>query len=124
MHELGSEPETSAIAAEVGLSLGEVEWLCGVMRDPVSLWTEIGRDGDQCLVDTVKDEESEQPIDVVIEKDLKEKVREALETLSYREKKVLGMRYGISGIGSDVKENIAVDAKHGSGHASRFLRGQ
>jgi RNA polymerase primary sigma factor len=68
--------------------------LMEVMRDPLSLDTRVTEDGLD-LQEVTRDENQLVPEDLLIEQDLREKLREAIISLTFREEIILRMRYGI-----------------------------
>ena len=93
--ELGREPTPEEIAKKADMPVEKVKKIFKIAKEPVSLETPIGDDEDSSLGDFVEDRSIERPDEVAVLEALKEKVYEALATLSEREQKVLKMRFGI-----------------------------
>ena len=93
--ELGREPTPEEIAKKADMPVEKVKKIFKIAKEPISLETPIGDDEDSSLGDFVEDVSIERPEEVATLEALKEKVYEALETLSEREQKVLKMRFGI-----------------------------
>jgi RNA polymerase primary sigma factor len=66
-----------------------------IAKEPISLATPIGEDGDSNLGDFIEDKAITSPSDAVIKMNLAEQTRKVLATLTPREEKVLRMRFGI-----------------------------
>jgi RNA polymerase primary sigma factor len=66
-----------------------------IAQEPISLETPIGKEEDSHLGDFIEDKGALAPSDAVVGRDLKEQTRQVLSTLTYREEKVLRMRFGI-----------------------------
>jgi RNA polymerase primary sigma factor len=95
---LGREPEPQEIAAELRWPLDEVRDILRVSQLPVSLEKPIGDEDESELGDFVADEEIAQPFEEASERLQQEGVRRALEALPERERQVIELRYGLSGL--------------------------
>jgi RNA polymerase primary sigma factor len=95
---LGREPEPTEIAAELRWSLEEVRDILRVAQLPVSLEKPIGDEDESELGDFVADEEVTQPFEEASEHLQREGVRRALAALPERERQVIELRYGLSGL--------------------------
>ena len=93
--ELGRMPNTEEIAERMEITTERVQKLKSISRDPVSLETPVGRDGESALGDLIEDKGVDSPVETVIGLTLKEEIRGVLKTLSPREEKVIRMRFGI-----------------------------
>ena len=93
--ELNREPSEEELAEKMGVSVDKVREIKKITRNPVSLENPIGDDEDSYLGDFIPDEGSISPEDFAIQKKLKENINGALMTLTERERKVLGLRYGL-----------------------------
>jgi len=93
--EIGREPTPEELAEKLEMPLEKVEQILEVAKEPVSLDTPIGDDEDSQLSDFVQDEKAENPLDISINKALKEATLGVLDNLTPREEKVLRMRFGI-----------------------------
>ena len=78
---------------------------------PASLDTPIGEDGAGRLLDLVEDASVESPFESITKLLQQEKVREIMDRLKPRYKKVLDMRYGLDGKGTHTLEEIGVRLK-------------
>jgi RNA polymerase primary sigma factor len=95
---LGREPEPEEIAAELRWPLDEVRDILRVSQLPVSLEKPVGDEDESSLGDFVADEEVAEPFEEASEHLQREGVRRALEALPERERQVLELRYGLSGL--------------------------
>jgi RNA polymerase primary sigma factor len=92
---LGREPTPQELAQEVGLSEEVVIALSKISKEPLSLEMPVGEDREIHLGDLIKDLKILEPEDQASKKLLREKLCQALTTLSERERQVLYMRYGL-----------------------------
>ncbi|WP_277819345.1 RNA polymerase sigma factor RpoD [Teichococcus vastitatis] len=94
-NETGREPTVEEIAAKTGLSPDKVTKAQKIVREPISLETPVGDEGDSNLGDLIGDECALMPIDVVVQSRLRDAANKALSQLSAREERVVRMRFGI-----------------------------
>jgi RNA polymerase primary sigma factor len=94
---LGRDPSVAEIAEAAGIAPEEVDSLKHWARPPLSLEMAVGADDDSELGQFIADEGAESPYERAAEIITKEALREALENLSYRERRVLELRYGLDG---------------------------
>jgi RNA polymerase primary sigma factor len=92
---LGRVPTADEIAEVTGLKPAEVESIKRAGQAPISLETPVGDDDQLEFGQMIADEQAESPYDRAVEILTGEAVREALEVLSYRERRVLELRYGL-----------------------------
>lgn len=95
LQEYGREPTSEEIAKEMGITVEKVREIKKISQDPVSLETPIGEEEDSHLGDFIPDEDIPSPVDTAAYSMLQKQLREVLETLSEREKKVLILRFGL-----------------------------
>ena len=95
LQEYGREPTSEEIAKEMGISVDKVREIKKISQDPVSLETPIGEEEDSHLGDFIPDEDIPSPVDAAAYSMLQKQLREVLDTLSEREKKVLILRFGL-----------------------------
>ena len=97
MQDLGREPAAEEIAdAMEGMDPDRVREILKISQKTTSLETPIGDDDDSYLGDFIADESQTSPYDATSRRLLKENIAEVLKTLSDREAKVLGMRFGLN----------------------------
>ncbi|HEX7245382.1 MAG TPA: sigma-70 family RNA polymerase sigma factor [Solirubrobacterales bacterium] len=95
---LGREPDPVEIAAELRWPLEEVRDILRVSQVPVSLEKPVGDEDESELGDFVADEEVAEPFEEASEQLQREGVRRALDALPERERQVIELRYGLSGL--------------------------
>ena len=95
LQEYGREPTSEEIAEEMGITVEKVREIKKISQDPVSLETPIGEEEDSHLGDFIPDEDIPSPVDAAAYSMLQKQLREVLDTLSEREKKVLILRFGL-----------------------------
>ncbi len=92
---LGRDPLISEIATEVKLKPEKVEKLLEISREPLSLEEPYGEGEDETLGNFVEDTTIESPLDNATKSNLEQQLRDTLNTLQDREKKIIEQRYGI-----------------------------
>jgi len=97
VQDLGREPEPSEVAAELGLELSEVRELMGIGAAPVSLDAPIGEDASGRIADMVPDDSTESPFERATDSLQREGLDRALGLLAERERRVIELRYGLTG---------------------------
>jgi RNA polymerase primary sigma factor len=94
---LGREPTLEELSREVELPLAKTEMALAARREPMSLETPVGDDGNAALVDFVADDQADSALDALLRKRFADGTRELLDTLTLREAQVLRMRFGLDG---------------------------
>jgi RNA polymerase primary sigma factor len=95
--ELGREPTPEEIAEVTGIEPEEVDSIKRSAQAPVSLEKPLGDEEESEFGQFIADERAESPFERAAEVLTKEALKEALEMLSYRERRVLELRYGLGG---------------------------
>ncbi len=95
LQSFGRPPSAEELAEATTIPVEKVRMILEATKDPVSLESPVGADGDASLGDLVPDAKALQPDDVFASDKLNEQTREILKTLNAREEKVLRLRYGI-----------------------------
>jgi RNA polymerase primary sigma factor len=98
--EIGREPTPEELAEKLGMPLEKVRKTLKIAREPLSLETPIGEEGDSNLGDLIEDKNALLPIDAVIQSNLRETTTRMLASLTPREERVVRMRFGL-GMNSD-----------------------
>ena len=93
--EMGRAPTNDEIGKRMEITAEKVQKLKTISRDPVSLETPVGRDGESALGDLLEDRWVGSPVDAVIEGNVRDETAGVLKTLSPKEEKVIRMRFGI-----------------------------
>jgi RNA polymerase primary sigma factor len=104
--ELGREPTVDEIAEATGVGSEEVKSIRTSAQTPLSLEMPVGDDGESEFGQLIADEGAESPYERAAEIITKEALREALEKLSYRERRVLELRYGLGGEHPSTRDEI------------------
>jgi RNA polymerase primary sigma factor len=94
---LGREPTTEEIAAMISIDPEEVESIKLSTQAPISLEGPVGDENESEFGQFIADEQAESPYDRAVAVLTNEALRDALENLSYRERRVLELRYGLGG---------------------------
>lgn len=95
LQDLGREPAPEEIGREMDMSPARVREILKISQEPVSLETPIGEEEDSQLGDFIEDSDAEVPVDAASFSLLQEQLREVLDTLSDRERKVIELRFGL-----------------------------
>ena len=93
--ELGRAPTNEEISRRMDIPVEKVQKLKTISRDPVSLETPVGRDGESALGDLIEDRWVGSPVDAVIDTNVRDETANILKTLSPKEEKVIRLRFGI-----------------------------
>ncbi len=94
--DLGREPTPEEIATETELTIDRVIEVQGYGREPISLHTPLGVEGDSEFGDLIEDTEAVSPAEAVSFTLLQQQLRALLDELSEREAGVISMRYGLT----------------------------
>ncbi|MCP4804661.1 MAG: sigma-70 family RNA polymerase sigma factor [Proteobacteria bacterium] len=92
---LGREATLAEVAADLDVSVRDLEPLMRLTREPMSLDAPVSDDSDSSIGDFIKNPAAAVPDECLASATLKEEIEEVLCTLTPREEKVLRMRYGI-----------------------------
>ena len=95
LQELGREPTTEETAAAAGLSLDETRRVLAMGRQPVSLDRPVGESEDSCFGEFIEDGGLPRPDKAAGNELLREKIEALLKTLTYREREIIRLRYGL-----------------------------
>jgi RNA polymerase primary sigma factor len=93
--EMGRAPTNEEISRRMDIPVEKVQKLKTISRDPVSLETPVGRDGESALGDLIEDRWVGSPVDAVIDSNVRDETANILKTLSPKEEKVIRLRFGI-----------------------------
>ena len=96
LQDLGREPTPEELAKELDMTPEKVVEVQKYGREPISLHTPLGEDGDSEFGDLIEDSEAIVPADAVSFTLLQEQLQQVLETLSEREAGVVAMRFGLT----------------------------
>jgi RNA polymerase primary sigma factor len=95
VQELGREPTIEEIAVQAGMSVSEARRVLKISRHPISLDRPVGESEDSYFGDFIEDETAESPVESAGTEMLKDRIEEVLKTLTYREREIIKLRYGI-----------------------------
>ncbi|SDP80969.1 RNA polymerase, sigma 70 subunit, RpoD [Ralstonia sp. 25mfcol4.1] len=95
LQQTGKEPDPAVLAERMELSEEKVRGMLKIARQPISLETPVGEEGDTTLGDMIEDDAVSSPADAAIMAGLRAQIDSALDELSPREAKVLRMRFGL-----------------------------
>ena len=95
VQDLGREPTIEEIAEQAGMSIPEARRVLKISRHPISLDRPVGESEDSYFGDFIEDESAESPLETAGTEMLKDRIEEVLKTLTYREREIIKLRYGI-----------------------------
>ena len=95
LNEIGREPTPKELAEKLHMPLEKVRKTLKIAKEPLSLETPIGDEGDSHLGDLIEDKNAILPIDAAIQSNLRETTTRVLASLTPREERILRMRFGI-----------------------------
>ncbi|MEP9411683.1 MAG: RNA polymerase sigma factor RpoD [Candidatus Brocadia sp.] len=95
LQEKGREPTIEEIAKEVKITVSEARRVLKISRHQISLDRPVGESEDSSFGDFIEDEKAESPVSAATQEMLKDKIESVLETLTYREREIIKLRYGI-----------------------------
>ena len=105
LKELGREPTPQEISEHTGLPMEKILSILEASREPVSLETPVG-DEDSTLGDFIENQDALSPYETVKDRELTERIKSILATLSPREEKIIRLRFGIGEDGEYTLEEI------------------
>ena len=95
LQKLGHEPTIEELAEVAGMSAIEVRRVMKISRHPISLDRPVGESEDSFFGDFIEDDSQEAPSTVAASEMLRKRIDEVLKTLTYREREIIKLRYGI-----------------------------
>lgn len=93
--ETGREPTMEELAEAVDLSVEETERIMKTWKHPVSLDTPVGESEDSSFGDFLEDSAEDTPADSAMQQMLRDKIDHVLKSLTYREREIIKLRYGL-----------------------------
>ncbi len=96
LQEMGREPTTEETALAAGVTIEETERVLDIGRHPISLDRPIGEGDDGCFGEFVQDTGTEAPHKLANNGLLRERIEELLKTLTFREREIIRLRYGLA----------------------------
>ncbi|QKK10180.1 MAG: RNA polymerase sigma factor RpoD [Planctomycetota bacterium] len=95
LQETGIEPTMEELAERADMNLAEVRRVMSISKQPVSLDRPVGEGEDSHFGDFIEDESQEAPSATASNDALKSRIEGVLKTLTYREREIIKLRYGI-----------------------------
>ncbi|MGA2059732.1 MAG: sigma-70 family RNA polymerase sigma factor [Thermoguttaceae bacterium] len=93
--ELGREPTTEELSASVDISVDDTRRVLSMGRHPVSLDRPVGESEDSCFGEFIEDGGLPRPEKAAANELLRERIEQLLKTLTYREREIIRLRYGL-----------------------------
>jgi RNA polymerase primary sigma factor len=95
LQEMGREPTIEETAKAAGISIEETRRVLKISRHPISLDRPVGESEDSYFGDFIEDDGVESPVSAATQEMLKDKIESVLKTLTYREREIIKLRYGL-----------------------------
>ncbi|MCH7547547.1 MAG: RNA polymerase sigma factor RpoD [Planctomycetes bacterium] len=95
LQEMGREPTIEEIASRADMPVDETRRVMKISRHPISLDRPVGESEDSQFGDFIEDERQEAPAETASSDMLRQRINDVLKTLTYREREILKLRYGI-----------------------------
>ncbi|MFN4261192.1 MAG: RNA polymerase sigma factor RpoD [Gemmataceae bacterium] len=95
LQEIGREPTIEETAKAAGISIEETRRVLKISRHPISLDRPVGESEDSYFGDFIEDDAAESPVNAATQEMLKDKIEQVLKTLTYREREIIKLRYGL-----------------------------
>jgi RNA polymerase primary sigma factor len=95
LQEMGREPTIEETARAAGISVEETRRVLKISRHPISLDRPVGESEDSYFGDFIEDNSAESPVSAATQEMLKDKIEQVLKTLTYREREIIKLRYGL-----------------------------
>ena len=95
LQRLGREPTIEEIASEAKMPVSEARRVLKISRHPISLDRPVGESEDSYFGDFIEDEKAESPVSTASNEMLRDRIEAVLKTLTYREREIIKLRYGI-----------------------------
>jgi RNA polymerase primary sigma factor len=95
LQKLGREPTIEEIAEEAEMSVAEARRVMKISRHPISLDRPVGESEDSYFGDFIEDDTADSPSETATSEMLQGRIEQVLKTLTYREREIIKLRYGI-----------------------------
>jgi RNA polymerase primary sigma factor len=95
LQENGREPSVDEMAAAAGVNIEEARRVMKISRQPISLDRPVGESEDSYFGDFIEDHGTDSPVNTAASEMLKDKIDTVLKTLTYREREIIKLRYGL-----------------------------
>lgn len=91
----GREPSNEELAEAVGMSIEETERIMKTWKHPISLDTPVGESEDSSFGEFLEDSHEQSPAESAAKQMLRDKIDHVLKSLTYREREIVKLRYGL-----------------------------
>jgi RNA polymerase primary sigma factor len=95
LQDMGREPTIEETAKAANISIEETRRVLKISRHPISLDRPVGESEDSYFGDFIEDDGAESPVSAATNEMLKDKIDQVLKTLTYREREIIKLRYGL-----------------------------
>ncbi|HVU88752.1 MAG TPA: RNA polymerase sigma factor RpoD [Pirellulales bacterium] len=95
VQELGREPTTEETAHAADISVEETRRVLNIGRHPISLDRPVGESEDSSFGEFIEDNASQSPLSTAAQSMLRDRIENLLKTLTYREREIIRLRYGL-----------------------------
>ena len=95
LQEMGREPTIEETAKAAGITYEETKRVLKISRHPISLDRPVGESEDSYFGDFIEDDSVVSPVNAATNEMLKDKIENVLKTLTYREREIIKLRYGL-----------------------------
>jgi RNA polymerase primary sigma factor len=95
LQEMGREPTIEEIAERANMPVGEARRVLKISRHPISLDRPVGESEDSYFGDFIEDSRADSPVVSAGSQMLRDRIEEVLKTLTYREREIIKLRFGI-----------------------------
>ncbi|HZT80791.1 MAG TPA: RNA polymerase sigma factor RpoD [Gemmataceae bacterium] len=95
LQEMGREPTIEELSKAAGINPEETRRVMKISRHPISLDRPVGESEDSYFGDFIEDDSAESPVQAATQEMLKDKIEQVLKTLTYREREIIKLRYGL-----------------------------
>ncbi|MBW1855788.1 MAG: RNA polymerase sigma factor RpoD, partial [Deltaproteobacteria bacterium] len=109
VQEVGREPTPEEIAKKTEFPLDKVRKVLKITKEPISLATPIGENGESQLGDFIEDKKIMSPGESSVNRSLQEQIKKVLSTLTPKQEKIVRMRFGIGEKADHTLEEVGQD---------------
>jgi RNA polymerase primary sigma factor len=95
LQEMGREPTVEETARAANIPIEETRRVLKISRHPISLDRPVGESEDSFFGEFIEDDNAESPVSAATHEMLKDKIEQVLKTLTYREREIIKLRYGL-----------------------------
>ncbi len=106
LQETGVEADLPTLALHMELPEQKIREIMKIAREPISMESPVGDDGDAQLGDFIEDSVTANPLDAAVGASMRSAIKEVLDSLPPREAKILRMRYGLDTVSEHTLEEV------------------